>query len=178
MRRAKVTKATMDSLFSTPPLDYETEFDEVRAGYPNQIGRAQALKYYLADRLEEGAGVAGRIQAAKRNYLAFLKRPDQEWRQPLNLKTFFNNWRDYESAAPTAAKELSREDLIRQHAIEVAAFVAVEGDPDGGTDARNRFEVWSMSFVRAGLIDQHPFDRWDRWKDACAEIGIDPKGRV
>jgi len=54
MRRAKVTKATMDALFSTPPLDYEAEFDEVRAGYPNQFGREQALKYYLADRLELG----------------------------------------------------------------------------------------------------------------------------
>ena len=109
--KSKLPRKAMDSLFATPPLDYEAEFDEVRAGYPNQFGREQALKYYLADRLELGEDAPKRIQSAKRNYLAFLARPDQSWRQPLNLKTFFNNWRDFEAMAqesvcPFATREL------------------------------------------------------------------------
>lgn len=177
LRRAKLPKATMNALFATPPLDYEAEFDEVRAGYPNQIGREQALKYYLADRAELGDETPGRIQTAKRNYLSFLKRPDQAWRQPQNLKTFFNNWRDWEvPAEQPKPHEQTREEMIRAHAAQMPAFIDLYGDPDEKTDARNRFEVWSAQFVRAGCVDSDPVDRWARWKAACTEAGVDPKG--
>jgi len=174
MRRAKLPKAAMDALFATPPLDYEAEFDEVRAGYPNQIGREQALKYYTADRLELGVEAPKRIQTTKRLYIAFLARDDQKWRQPMNLKTFMHNWRDWEATlvpTKTATKELSREEMIRERAVSVAAFINAEGDPDTNSGARARFEMWAASFVR----ESHE-GRWERWKDACAEVGIDPKG--
>lgn len=95
IRRAKITKATMDVLFARE-IDYEAEFDSIRSGYPNQIGREQALRCYIADRKELGAEAPRRIRAALANYLAFLKREDQSWRHPQNLKTFFHNWRDWE----------------------------------------------------------------------------------
>lgn len=97
MRRAKVPKPAMDALFGNPPFDYDAEFDEIRKPYPNQIGLKQARESYIRQRREIGDEFPRRMAAAMQNYLKFLERPDQrEWRQPQNLKTFVNNWAEWE----------------------------------------------------------------------------------
>jgi hypothetical protein len=176
MRRAKLPKAAMDVLFATPSLDYEAEFEETIAGYPNRIGRERALRYYIADRIVLGEEAPERIQTTKRLYLAFLKRDDQAWRSPMNLKTFMHLWRDWEATlSPKTAPGDGRikEDIVRDCVGSVAAFINVQGDPDSSAAAKQLFEKWAASF-----IPDSPDSRWSRWKTACRELSIDPKGQA
>ncbi len=70
---------------------YSRFFEERWKRYPNKDGRKEALKHFLATvKTDEDLK---NFDRALENYLGHLK--IENWKQPKNGKTFFNNWGDW-----------------------------------------------------------------------------------
>ena len=151
------------------PFSPQQAFDEIWSlclaeRVPVPAHKKSALRHFVATVKTPEAYAA--CLAARENYKA-SDRVRRGFVQ--DAHTWFNDWQSWMVGRNTSTHERSQGERISMHAPFVRAVLMEAGDPDTSAVAREEFNIRLASTIDAP-------DPWARWKEVCAEYGVDPRG--